>query len=473
MTKNQPNSAHILVFPYPTPGHMMPLLDLTHQLANRGLRITILVTAENLPILNSLLSKHPSIESLVLPFPPHTSLPPGAEQLTRLSPSLFPTVMRKMRTLQTPIVKWFQNHPSPPTAIISDMFLWWTGPLAQELKVRRFVFSPSGVMAMLVIYSLRQYPPENDDSDDSIRLISPVRIPNSPIYPRWQLEFLYRTRFEEEDEVDPITEFMRDGILANMASWGLVFNSFSALERVYIDQVVEEAGHNRVWTVGPLLLLKEDLSGPNETEQSGILSWLDTCSERAVVYVCFGSQAVLSNDQMQAIAIALEKSGARFVWCVKEGGPRGHVEGSFGMIPLGFEDRVAGRGLVLRQWAPQMKILSHRAVGAFLTHCGWNSVLEGLVAGVQMLAWPMEGEQFLNATLLVDEVKAGVRVCEGAQTVPDSVELARAVAEVMSKAESETDRAREWLRKAALDATREGGSSFKDLDRLAMHLSQL
>ncbi|KAL7161103.1 hypothetical protein ACSBR2_041704 [Camellia fascicularis] len=116
-------------------------------------------------------------------------------------------------------------------------------------------------------------------------------------------------------------------------------------------------------------------------------------------------------------------------------------------------------------------ILRHRAIEAFLTHCGWNSVLEGLVVGVPMLAWAMEGEQFMNATLLVAELKVATRICEGAQTVPNSNELARVVVESVSKQETGNERVGK-LRRAALDAIKEGGSSYKDLDKLAMHISQ-
>ncbi|THG23821.1 UDP-glycosyltransferase 89B2-like [Camellia sinensis] len=465
------SGAHVLVFPYPAPGHMMPLLDLTNQLATRGLTITILVTPKNLSILNPLLSKHPSIKTLVLPFPAHPSLPTGAENVKDLPPIAFPAIMRSMHQLFTPILHWFQNHPSPPVAILSDMFLWWTHQLACQLGIRRFMFSSSGAMAMTIIYSLRRYPPENDDLNDPNRLISLSRIPNSPIYPWWQLRFLYSTRYVEGD---PISEFLKDGVLANMASSGLVFNSFSELERVYFDHVMEEAGHGRVWAVGPLQPTEDDSSakrsGSRPELASDISSWLDTCEDRTVVYVCFGSQAVLNNNQMEEIASGLEKSGAKFLWCVKEA-PKGHVEGDYGVIPLGFEDRVIGRGLIVKDWAPQVMILRHRAIGSFLTHCGWNSILEGLVAGVPMLAWPMEGEQFLNATLLVDELKVAIRVCEGAQTVPNSDELARVVAESVSMQEIENIRVGK-LRRATLDAIKEGGSSCEDLDKLVMHISE-
>lgn len=190
-----------------------------------------------------------------------------------------------------------------------------------------------------------------------------------------------------------------------------------------------------------------------------------------MVYVCFGSQEVLTNHQMEAVALGLEKSGVRFVWSVK-GPTKGHVEGDYGAVPAGFENRTVGRGLVIRGWAPQVFILSHRAVGAFLTHCGWNSVLESVVAGVPMLAWPMGADQFSNATLLVDQLKVGVRVCEGARTVPDSDELARVLAESVSGDWAERARAA-VLRKAAREAIKEGGSSVNELDRLVGQLCAL
>ena len=276
-------------------------------------------------------------------------------------------------------------------------------------------------------------------------------------------------------EGDPDSEFLRDGFLANCASWGLVVNSFSEMEGVYLEHLRNELGHDRVWAVGPLRPLVEDLSGPTKRGGSSsvsvdhILSWLDKCGDRKVVYVCFGSQALLHNDQMEALATGLEKSGVHFVWSVKK--PNGaHVEGDYGRVPRGFEDRVAGRGLLIRGWAPQVLILSHRAVGSFWTHCGWNSVLEAVVVGLPMLAWPMRADQYANATLLVDQLKVATTVCEGESIVPDSVELARVLAESVGENRVQRQRA-EQLREAALDATREGGNSIKDLESFIGHLA--
>lgn len=273
-------------------------------------------------------------------------------------------------------------------------------------------------------------------------------------------------------------EFIKDGLLADVESWGLVVNSFSELEAVYLEHLRQEMGHDRVWAVGPLLPHDDgDSHGPKQRGGSSsvkvedILSWLDTCEDRKLVYVCFGSQALPPKHVLDQLAFGLEKSGVRFIWSVREP-TTAQVENNYGTIPSGFEDRVVGRGLVIRGWAPQVLILRHRAVGAFLTHCGWNSVLEGIVAGVPLLAWPMGADQFANASLLVDEMKVAIRVGEGAQTVPDPEELARVLVESVSENRVERNAA-EDLRGAALEAIKEGGRSEREFDSMLRKLATL
>ncbi|CAH1442906.1 unnamed protein product [Lactuca virosa] len=458
--------SHILVFPYPAQGHMLSLLDLTHQLAIRGVFITILVTPNNLPVLSSLLSAHPTtITTLVLPFPPHPSIPSGIENVKDLPAGGFKSMMVALGDLHNPLLDWFQNHPTPPVAIISDMFLGWTHHLACQLGIRRYTFSPSGALALSVIFSLWRYPPKRAEPQNENEMIRFPKIPNSPEYPWWQLSPIYRSYVEG----DPTSEFIKDGLSANMASWGIVINSFSELERVYVDHLKEELRHNRVFAVGPLLPPSNSTISRDGSSSKEVLSWLDTCASQSVVYVCFGSQAVLTNEQMEVVALGLEKSLVNFVWSVKEP-TAGHVTGKYGKIPAGFEERVAGRGVVVRGWAPQVAILSHDSVSAFLTHCGWNSIMEAVAAGVLMLTWPMSADQFSNATLL-HELKVGIRASEGPDTVPDSGELAELFSKSLSeKTRVERERAKEFG-SAAKQATSENGSSWKELDRLVANLS--
>ncbi|CAI0463607.1 unnamed protein product [Linum tenue] len=141
-------------------------------------------------------------------------------------------------------------------------------------------------------------------------------------------------------------------------------------------------------------------------------------------------------------------------------------------LPDGFQDRVSGRGLVLDGWAPQVTILNHPAVGGFLSHCGWNSLLEAVAAGVPILGWPMEADQFVNARLLVEDLGVAVKVCEGADTVPDPVELGRRIAQSMSQGLAERKRAGE-MKDEALAAVEQGGSSQIDLERFVQDLQKL
>ncbi|XP_059438082.1 UDP-glycosyltransferase 89B2-like [Corylus avellana] len=452
---------HIVAYPYPTASHIIPLLDLTQRLLTRGLTVTVLVTPNNLSLLDPYLSSHPSsLNHLVLPAPDTSSSitpPPLKRHIAN---------MRALRDLHYPILlQWFQSHSSPTVAILSDFFLGWTHHLACELGVPRIVFSPAGAFGMSVVFSLIRDLPKNDDPDIDVNfLVSLPRIPNSPVYPWWQVPRLYRN----SKEGDPDWDFYRNNMLANTGSWGFVFNSFTELERVYFEHLKRELGNDRVWAVGPVLPPEEgDLE--EQTNRGGassvpcyeVMTWLDSHPANSVVYVCFGSRIVLTSKQMDVLTAALELSGVSFILC------DGHDD--HGVIPDGFEDRVDGRGLVIKGWAPQVTILRHRAVGAFLTHCGWNSVLEGIAAGVVILTWPMDTDQFTNSTLLVDQLGVGILVGEGDQNIPESTELARLLRISIVGGRPERVQAKK-LSNAALAAIN-GGSSDQDLDEIVKLLA--
>jgi len=84
-------------------------------------------------------------------------------------------------------------------------------------------------------------------------------------------------------------------------------------------------------------------------------------------------------------------------------------------LPEGFEERVkrSRRGVIVKKWAPQVDILSHKATCVFLSHCGWNSILESLSHGVPLLGWPMAGEQFFNSMLVEKHIGVSVEVARG------------------------------------------------------------
>ncbi|XP_031287604.1 flavonol 3-O-glucosyltransferase UGT89B1-like [Pistacia vera] len=470
------SGAHILVYPYPASGHIIPLLDLTHSLLTRGLNVTVVITPNNSSLLHPLLSSYPSssLQTLVLPTP---SWP------TTSSSNRLLNMMRGLRELHYPaLLSWFQSHPSPAVAILSDFLLGWTQQLDSQAGVPRVVFSSSATLSLCISYALwTDYQRLNilkgerliHTQDLSYRQLSFPKIPNCPTYPGCQVSRIYR----EGKEGNPDWELFRSCVLEDKASWGVVFNSTIELERDYIDHIKKDVGHDRVWAVGPLLPSDDDLAwstsrgGTTAVPTYELLTWLNSRRDDSVVYVCFGSRQVLNSKQTDVLATGLEKSGIHFIWSVRERTEKNAGE-DYGDLPDGFEDRVAGRGYIIKGWAPQVAILRHRATGAFLTHCGWNSTLEGISAGVVMLTWPMSSDQFMNAQLLVDELGVGIRVGENIENIPESTKLAQLFDESVNGTGPQRMKARE-LREAVMNAVSKGGSSDKDLDGFVNSINEL
>ncbi|KAH0643411.1 hypothetical protein KY289_034385 [Solanum tuberosum] len=432
---------HILIFPFPAQGHILPLLDFTHQLLLHGFKITILVTPKNVPILDPLISTHPYVEILVFPFPGHPSLPAGVENIKDVGNSGNAPIVVGLSKLRGPILEWFKAQSNPPVAIIYDFLLGWTLDLAQEVGVPGIVFYGVGALLVSILVDLWK----NLWAYKGLGFVEFNGLPKSPRFVREHLPSVF-LKFKEDD---PTWEILEMGLLQ-----------------------MKEMGHERVYSIGPINLV----GGPGRIGKSNVdanervFTWLDECPNESVLYVAFGSQKLLTNAQMEALTIGLEKSEVRFILVAKQLTAQQEEQG-FGSVPKGFEEKVLGKGLVIKGWAPQVEILGHRAVGGFLSHCGWNSVLEAIVAGVLILGWPMEADQFINTWLLVDNMKTSVRVCEGSDSVPDPIELGRKINEAMSN-DLFKERAKK-MRDEALEAVKIGGSSKKDLDSIVKELGQL
>ncbi|KFK39499.1 hypothetical protein AALP_AA3G251700 [Arabis alpina] len=164
-----------------------------------------------------------------------------------------------------------------------------------------------------------------------------------------------------------------------------------------------------VYPVGPMLHLKNQV----DQKPSEILDWLDEQPAKSVVFLCFGSMGGFSEEQAREIAIALDRSGLRFLWSLRRASLDTKFPGEFTnleeILPEGFFDRTKERGKVVG-WAPQVAVLGKPAIGGFVTHCGWNSMLESLWFGVPTAAWPLYAEQKFNAFEMVEELGLAVEI---------------------------------------------------------------
>jgi hypothetical protein len=222
----------------------------------------------------------------------------------------------------------------------------------------------------------------------------------------------------------------------------------------------------------------EDVNKGDRAPEDECLSWLDSQPSGSVVYLCFGSRGSFSVAQVKEIAYGLERSGHRFLWVVKKPTrdektkQAENYAAEFdleGVLPEGFLERTKDRGMVVKTWAPQVCVLRKESVGGFVTHCGWNSVLEAVVAGVPIVAWPLYAEQHLNKNVLVNDMKMAIdlerREDDG---FVSRDELERRVKELMESEQGRELREKSWkMREIALAALGSAsGSSSRALTKL-------
>ncbi|CAN7103290.1 unnamed protein product [Brassica rapa subsp. narinosa] len=196
-----------------------------------------------------------------------------------------------------------------------------------------------------------------------------------------------------------------------------------------------------------------DLNLFDSKDSSFCTSWLDTRPQGSVVYVAFGSMAKLNSVQMEELASAI--SNFSFLWVVRES--------EEATMPSGFLETVDKDKSLVLKWSPQLEVLSNKAIGCFLTHCGWNSTMEALTFGVPMVAMPQWTDQPMNAKYIQDVWKAGVRVKMDEESgIVKREEIDFSIKEVMEgeKSKEMKENAKKW-RDLAVKSLSEGGSTDK------------
>lgn len=195
------------------------------------------------------------------------------------------------------------------------------------------------------------------------------------------------------------------------------------------------------------------------------MAWLSTKPKGSVAYVSFGSMAELKVDQMHELAMGLRRSNCYFLWVVRPSEAE--------KLPQGFANgtETSQKGLIVT-WCPQLEVLSHKAVGLFVTHCGWNSTLEALSLGVAMLAMPQWTDQITNAKYIMDVWRMGLRpIADKERGVVRSEEIEQWIREVMEgeRGKEMRENAGKWKRIAG-EAAGEGGSSDRNIDEFVAKL---
>ncbi|KAK7277111.1 hypothetical protein RIF29_18261 [Crotalaria pallida] len=356
-------------------------------------------------------------------------------------------------------------------AIICDGLITQVLHLPKKLNIRSFIFFPSTVMLLsLVLFSSKL----NETVSSEYRDLLEIEIPGCIPIPGKDLPESLQDRSSEDYKV-----FLEGNERFYLAD-GVLVNSFQEMEEETI-RVLHQEGTKipYVYAIGPLIQKGSCNRGSDDVELC--LRWLDKQEDNSILYISFGSYGNISKDQIVELAWGLELSGQKFIWVLKPPSKFGLLndvgdinEDPFQFLPKGFLERTKDQGLVVPHWAPQIEILGHGAIGGFITHCGWNSVLEGVVHGIPIIAWPLFAEQKMNAAILTKGLKVAIRPKLNEKGVVEREEAAEVIKNLMVGEESMGIRQRmKELKGAAAKAVKEDGSSTRALSELALKWKSL
>ncbi|XP_072999024.1 UDP-glycosyltransferase 1-like [Typha latifolia] len=468
---------HFVLVPLMAQGHMIPMIDLALLLAERGVRVTVITTPFNASRFKTTIDQANvsglPIRFVELPFPcAEVGLPDGCENLDVVpSMDLMLNFFEATSLLQKPMEIYLRKHEPYPNCIISDLCHPWTKKVASNLNVPRLTFFSICCFSLLCNHNISHYKAYDGITDENELIVVPGLTQIIEVSKAQAPGFFSAPGWEKLDEEVRQAELVADGI---------VVNSFEDLEHSYI-QSYQKAMNKKVWTVGPLSLYNKDVSGmavrgnkDTSIDANRCMAWLDMMMPRSVIYVSFGSLTHVLPSQIVELGLGLEASNRPFVWVIKD---RERSDAVDEWLADGFEERVGSKGCIIKGWAPQVMILSHPAIGGFVTHCGWNSTLEGVTAGVPMVTWPHFADQFLNERMVVDVLEIGVPigVTEPTMYVNPEVlkfvgrdDVEKAVRNLMDEGKEGEERRKraEALGEMAREAMREGGSSHVNLTHM-------
>ncbi|XP_028766650.1 zeatin O-glucosyltransferase [Neltuma alba] len=270
-------------------------------------------------------------------------------------------------------------------------------------------------------------------------------------------------------------DFIASQYIFHKFNEGYIYNTNRAVEGPYMELIERISGSKKHWALGPLNPLTIEKKSNKARHLS--LEWLDKQKPKSVIYVSFGTTTAFTEEQIKQLAIGLERSEQKFIWVLRDA-DKGDVfngEARRAELPRGFEERTEGIGLIVRNWAPQLEILSHPSTGGFMSHCGWNSSMESITMGVPIAAWPMHSDQPRNRVLMTEVLKVGlvVKDWDRRDEIVTASDIENAVRRLMTTKEGDEMRKRAMnLENAVRWSMKEGGDSCLEMDTFIAHITR-
>ncbi|GMN23791.1 hypothetical protein TIFTF001_000266 [Ficus carica] len=453
--------SELVFIPAPGIGHLVSTLEFAKRLIYRHDRLSVTVLCMKLPFApdadaytKSLVDSQSRVTLIDLPqvdSPPPELLKSPEHYIYVCIGSLIPHV----RNVLTDIVSSRSNSDSiQVSGVVLDFFCMPLMDVVNELGLPPYMFLTSnlGFLGLMLYLPTRheQISSEFKDSSPDVILSGfvnpvPASVLPSPVFDKdgGYITFIkLAQRFRETK--------------------GIIVNSFAELESHALN-TLSDGQTPPIYMVGPVLDLKGQAHPSlDRVQRNKIMNWLDEQSPSSVVFLCFGSMGRFGISQLIEIAAGLECSGHRFLWSIRVPQLQSLEE----ILPQGFLERTGGKGMICDGWVPQAEVLAHSAIGGFISHCGWNSILESLWHEVPIATWPLYAEQQMNAFRMVREFGLAVELrldCRDGRGLVMADEIETAVRRLMEN-ESDLRKKVKEMSAMARKAVSEGGSSFTAIE---------
>ncbi|KAK9059034.1 hypothetical protein SSX86_021653 [Deinandra increscens subsp. villosa] len=410
-------AAELIFIPAPGAGHITPTIEIAKLFVNRDQRLSVTLLIINLPGSSPASLITTDVESpsrmdriSFIELPQDETPTPTSESKNPLT-SLNEFITSHCKHVRSIVADRISKQPGSSRIVgfVIDLFCTSMIDVANEFDIPSYVFFTSGAAFLGFKFHIQTL--SDDQNQDIVQLSYSDTETPVPAFVKPVPTKVFPPVVQSKETLNHVLSTSRR--LREVKA--IMVNSFLELETHAIDSLSSDNTIPPVYSVGPLLNLEGGTSGgTGKPLEDDVMRWLDNQPPSSVVLLCFGSLGSFEAVQVKEIARALEHSGYRFVWSLRQASnkttkfPRDYKDPRT-VLPEGFLERTDGIGKVIG-WAPQVELLAHRAVGGFVSHCGWNSLLESLWFGVPVAAWPMYAEQQLNAFEMVLELGLAVEI---------------------------------------------------------------